>query len=179
MPVHEWPMRVRIRVFRVTYCLDLDAAEGNEIRLGVFGDLRMGERYALGLIARSRTDAADLQRVGRLAQSFVATPYKSLRVLYEEIWEDKDPEGAFERTVHHGHSSVAYGAPFLIETPPDEKPLPGLAVESVRAWCMDKLREKLRENFHGWMAGIPEREQVDANQDADWGPGPAARYGGG
>jgi hypothetical protein len=74
MVVHRLEARVRIRTFLVSYWPDLDAAQGQEIKLGVFGDLRMGKRYALGLIARSTTEPTEIDRVERLARQLVESP---------------------------------------------------------------------------------------------------------
>src|ERR1700693_652696 len=97
MSVHVLDARVTVRVFQVSYWPDLDGPEGSEIKLGVFGDLRLGDRYALGLIARTKTEPSEAERVGRLARHIVENPYKALRERYEEIWGSPSPPDAFER----------------------------------------------------------------------------------
>src|ERR1700733_7784078 len=79
MTVDALPTPVRVRMFRVTFRPNLDGPESDDIPLGVFGDLRMGERYAVGLIARSAGEHAEVTRVGRLAKVVVARPYDALQ----------------------------------------------------------------------------------------------------
>jgi hypothetical protein len=171
MSVHVWPMRIRTRVFRIFYAFNLDAAATEGIKLGVFGDLRMGERYALGLIARSKIGPPDIERVGRLAQPLVRNPYLFLRQTYEEIWGASDPERAFEDVFHRDHHAVTFICSSSKEEMLDQEPSTRVAVEDVRAWCMDRLREELRKSFRSWMAelgAVPatEREQIDVIPDA-------------
>ena len=141
--------------------------------MGVFGDLRMGERYALGLIARSKVDPLDIEHVGRLGQPLMRNPYSFLRQTHEEIWEDPDPERAFEYIVHRDHHALTFIHSSSKEEVLDQEPSTpaGTAVENVRAWCMDRLREELRKSFRSWMAELgsvaaTEREQIDAIPDA-------------
>ena len=105
MVIHRLEAPFRIRTFLVSYWPDLDAPVGSEIKLGVFGDLRMGKRYALGLIARTTAGAEEVERVGRLAKRLVENPYRALRERYEEIWGTPSPQDAFERALVRTHSS--------------------------------------------------------------------------
>jgi len=173
MAVHQWQAPIKMRVFRVTYCPDLDDPEGNAIGLGVFGDLRMGERFALGLIARTRTLESEIQRVGRLSRHLVAKPYDTLRALYEEIWNSKDPAQSFEGVLRRGHHAVLFSTPKIIEgsMTHEDGAVVGDGIDAVRQRCMDMLRAELRTLFHEWMAetgspDLPEREQVDAMREA-------------
>src|ERR1700735_2309184 len=137
MVVHRLDARVRIRTFLVSYWPDLDARTGSEIKLGVFGDLRMGKRYALGLIARTTTAPEEVERVGRLARNLVENPYKALRERYEEIWGAPSPQDAFERILARRQSSLAFSdAQEATETASvaDLKE----DIEIARTWCMDK-----------------------------------------
>ena len=115
MAIHTWQTPIRMRVFRVTYSPDLDRPEDNAIGLGVFGDLRMGERYALGLIARTNAHPSEVDRVGRLARHLVERPYDGLRALHEEMWKSKDPAQAFEEVLRRGHNAVTFSEPKVID----------------------------------------------------------------
>ena len=95
MTVTNWPMRMQIRAFEIVFVPDLDRKAESEIRLGLFGDLRMGDRYAIGLIARSKGDPEDVAKVGRLAAALVSEPYKALTSTYEAIWAAADRPAAF------------------------------------------------------------------------------------
>jgi len=181
MNVHVLDARVAIRVFQVTYWPDLDGPEGSEIKLGVFGDLRLGERYALGLIARTKTEPGEAERVGRLAKHLVENPYKALRERYEDIWGAPSPPDAFERTRLRTHSSLVFSEPKEIAHQPVSVADFQENADSARTWCMDELRPILRDHFTQWMANagvskINEREQfaeLDGNE-----PEPAQRAGG-
>jgi hypothetical protein len=164
MDVHRLDVRVRTRTFLVSYCPDLDTAAGSEIKLGVFGDLRMGKRYALGLIARTATEPEEIERVGRLARGLVENPYKALRERYEEIWDTLNPQDSFERIRTRVHGSLIFSGGqekiYTVSVVPLKEDL-----ETARTWCMDELRPTLRARFHAWMAdlGAPateEREQL-------------------
>jgi hypothetical protein len=164
MVVHRLEARVRTRTVLVSYWPDLDGAPGSEIKLGVFGDLRMGKRYALGLIARTTAEPEEIERVGRLAKHLVEKPFKALREKYEEIWGAPSPQDAFERVLARTHSSLILSdAQEMI----DATPVADLKedLETTRTWCMDKLRPILRGRFHAWMgaagaAPTDQREQL-------------------
>jgi hypothetical protein len=151
--------RVRTRTFLVSYWPDLAATSGNEIKLGVFGDLRMGKRYALGLIARSTTEPAEIERVGRMARRLVEGPYKALRERYDEIWATSFPQDTFEHMLGRVQSSLIFSD---VREQTETVAVADLKddVEKARNWCMDRLRPVLRERFHTWMAttGAPDTE---------------------
>ena len=151
MVVRRLDARVKTRTFLVIYSPDLDANPGQEIKLGVFGDLRMGKRYALGLIARSATEPAEIERVGRLARRLVESPYKALHERYEEVWATPSPQDAFERIVTRIQSSLVFSD---MQEQIENTSVADLNddVETARNWCMDKLRPILRTRFHTWMA---------------------------
>jgi hypothetical protein len=179
MAVHRLDARIRTRTFLVSYWPDLDAPAGSEIKLGVFGDLRMGKRYALGLIARTKTEPAEVERVGRLARRLVENPYKALRERYEDIWGGPNPQDAFERALVRSHSSLVFSdAEEIIDTVSvaDLKE----DIEIAKTWCMDKLRPILRGRFHLWMAtsgpAMEGREQLDERDEQQ--PEPAQRAAG-
>ena len=150
MDVHRLKTQVTTRTFLVSYWPDLGAIPGQEIKLGVFGDLRMGQRYALGLIARSTCNPTEIERVGHLARRLVRNPYKILQERYEAIWATTSPQAAFERTLTRIQSSLVFsekvertGAVQVADETDD--------LETAKNWCMDQLRPVLRTRFHTWM----------------------------
>jgi len=168
MAVHRIDARIKTRTFLITYWPDLDAIPGQEIKLGVFADLRMGKRYALGLIARSTTDPAEIERVGRMARRLVESPYKALRERYDEIWATPNPQDTFERIINRVQSSLVFSD---VQEQTHTASATDLKddVETSRTWCMDKLRPILRERFHTWMAtaGAPETEGRELLDERD------------
>lgn len=156
MTVTNWPMRMQIRAFEIVFVPDLDRKAESEIRLGLFGDLRMGDRYAIGLIARSKGDPEDVAKVGRLAAALVSEPYKALTSTYEAIWAAADRPAAFEGALNRPHSSLQFRhhdtsevSAALLDS--------GLEAEHVREWCMDTLRAELRKLYGNWIPA-PNRE---------------------
>jgi hypothetical protein len=168
MVVRTLYAEVRTRTFLVTYWPDADAGAESAIKLGVFGDLRMGKRYALGLIARTKTDPEEIERVGRLARRFIENPYDALRERYEMIWKAPSAPDAFERFLGRSHSSVVFS---------DVSEIVGTAqvadlkddTEVAKDWCKDELRRVIRSRFHAWMGTLgsspKEREQVDEQDE--------------
>jgi len=142
--------RVVIRVFQVTYWPNLDVRDGSEIKLGAFGDLRLGKRYALGLIARTSGAADEVARVGRLAKHIVESPYKALREKYEEIWNSPNPADSLERCIARRHTSLVFSAPERIEKTTSVVDFQENA-EVAKTWCMDDLRPILRARYTRWM----------------------------
>jgi hypothetical protein len=158
-------MRASGRTITVTYWPNLDAPNETQIKLGVFGDLRMGDRYALGLIARTQTKAAEAARAGRLTRRFVENPYKALREMYEDIWNAPSPADAFERVLSRSQSSLVFSDIEEAIDAQSAKPFKD-DVEDARTWCMDKLRPILRQRFHSWIENdehpfVQNREQLD------------------
>jgi hypothetical protein len=159
--------RVKIRTFLVTYWANVDVNPGSEIKLGVFGDLRVGKRYALGLIARTTIGPDELERVGRLAKRLVENPYQGLHERYEEIWRAPNPAIAFERVLTRCHTSFIF-------SDPDQRVENAVAAsvqdaEIARNWCMDKLRPVIRDRFYYWLghlpSEVPPREQLAEREE--------------
>ena len=137
MSVHAWPMRIRTRVFRVFYAFNLDDAVATEgIKMGVFGDLRMGERYALGLIARSKVDPLDIEHVGRLGQPLMRNPYSFLRQTHEEI-SGRPRSGAGLRIHRSSRSSRTNFHMFLLKGGGARSR--ALELQPERRWRMSEL----------------------------------------
>ena len=169
MAIHLWDTPIRIRTFAVSYCADFDAGDDPEIKLGVFGDLRMGDRYAIGLIARSATSPTENNRVGRLGKHIVERPFVALRAIYEEIWNAPDRTAAFEERLSRGHSALVFGIPdeMWVSSKAAVWQEIGDDIDKVRDKCMDVLRHELRVKYHSWLGPSTtsdgeQREQVDA-----------------
>ena len=113
----------------------------------------MGDRYALGLIARSVAGEAELARVGSLSRLALAYPYKALRGTYDRVWRAPDPATAFDSVVRSQTSLQFLRSNHEHEI--SEQPRVGLSVDEIRNWCMDKLRPVLRQEIHDWMNATP------------------------
>ena len=107
MTVMDISMPARIRIFRAVYVRDLDRVAASEvIRLGLMGDLRFGDRYALGVIARRTVDESELASVGRLASALVAEPFGTLRGYFKRTWETSAPQEEFDQIIAATGSSL-------------------------------------------------------------------------
>lgn len=174
MNVSRLPMEITIRVFDIFYCTNLDSTGVSDIWLGEFGDLRMGERYAVGLIARRRGTQKEIARVGRLAADLIARPSESLRRHYDAVWDASTPSDEFEAMVRQPHSSLLFKdlKPLLLrESPPTPEIVSGLNV--VREWCIDKLREHLRARYTKMES---EGSEASASPDELFGEDPSIRH---
>jgi hypothetical protein len=164
MTVDALPTPVRVRMFRVTFRPNLDGPESDDIPLGVFGDLRMGERYAVGLIARSAGEHAEVARVGRLAKVVVARPYDALQQMHAAVWRTPDPATAFEAMVTQCYSSVVFSDPVQANwtISPAAEFAADATVDHVRTWCKEQLRRRLRFHFLTWIgdSGSPHLEEA-------------------
>jgi len=155
-----------VRVFHVSFRPNLDETEKDDIRFGVFGDLRMGDRYAVGLIARKRTTPEEIRRVGRLAKPLVQSPFAALKALHAEIWGNPKREEAFEEAVSETHSSLTFSSQTEVRL--SSESVSGDDVEAVRNWCKAQLREQLRRALESWRGAVPapERDGTDEMQMA-------------
>jgi len=147
--IHAIDARLKIRVFSVTYWPNLDALPGAEIKLGVFGDLRLGKRYALGLIARTKVAPDEIQRVGRIGRHIVDAPYTALREMWEEIWGTPSPGDTFDRVLSRSHTSLLFSQ--VDEVIEATSAIDKENLETTRTWCTDRLRPVIRERFLTWM----------------------------
>jgi hypothetical protein len=170
MTVMDISMPARIRIFRAVYVRDLDRVAASEvIRLGLMGDLRFGDRYALGVIARRTVDESELASVGRLASALVAEPFGTLRGYFKRTWETSAPQEEFNRIIAATGSSLWFQQISDHQEVFDEaeKLSSHSSVDEVRTWCKAELRKALRSQYDRWIndrvSGSPDgAEEVDA-----------------
>lgn len=167
MSMSRLPRSIRIRVFDVFYVTNLDQMDQSKIWLGAFGDLTMGQRYAVGLIARRHGTDTEIAQAGRFGRDIVAKPSQALHKSYNTIWESKVPSIAFETLTSQPHTSLMFIAADEAEIqdiPPASEDPDGLHI--VRDWCIDKLRQKLRTRY----SGIESKDtQIVASSDETFG----------
>ena len=168
MAVHHLNPPVTVRVFRVAFRPDLDAGPREDIPFGLIGDLRMGPRYAVGLIARKSATSAESARVGRLAKHLVKSPFRTLKALHADIWGDEaNRPAAFDAAVRHSHSSLMFLPISDGRSAVDTEGLDfGGDIDGIREWCKNALRSELRSALDAWTSD-PTVLPIDGTEDLE------------
>ena len=145
--------RATVRVFRVSFHTNLDRSDKAPVPMGVFGELLLKERYAIGLIARRTTAASELASVGRLARNLVEHPFDGLKRYFNQVWNAEVPRSEFAAVVGASGSSLRF---VLDRTQEYFLPI-HLAAEvgegslETKAWCKATLRKALRDCYSVWI----------------------------
>jgi hypothetical protein len=112
----------------------------------------MGDRYALGLTCRKTVEPDELRSVGLLSRKILERPFAALKTTYDRIWTSPDAAYEFNRLINAPHNSFQFvrsTRDVLIE----DRPAAGEQTETVKSWCLGKLRPILREEMASWLSG--------------------------
>lgn len=166
MTVEQWTMQVRARVFKAVYIPDLDQPDDSPITLGFIGDLRMGSRYAIGLIARREIHDLDATLIGRLGRGLVGRPFEHLRPLYQSLWKATNPAMAFNALVERPQSSLQFEEqPLATNMLVAEKNVStDTNIETLKAWCITHLREHLQAAYAPLLQGRATSDTTEGNE---------------
>jgi hypothetical protein len=153
--------RGRLSLSRITYICDLRQASASIIPLGVMAEIVIGRVRALGLIARTRLEPNEAERVGRILRPQLETPFEFLK---------KELDWAFAsapRGCALAELSQRFSESLLFETPRAEEwrkvlPRGRAAAEPVLAY----LRQRRDDDFWLLLTECESGENIIPSEDA-------------
>ena len=138
----------RLRVSRVVYRCDVSSSEAPIIPLGIIADIRVGNVYGLGLIARREISVDEAALIGSFVRPMVRRPFEMLKPIFESVWSHSDSDAEFERLSNDPVSSIEYGSVVTpIITVPRSLLMHAAETAALREWSRDALRSSLQESF--------------------------------
>jgi hypothetical protein len=100
-----------LRVLKIAYRCDLARENGLTIPLGVLADMRAGDSYVMGLVARTSLSSDEVNQVGALIRAELSKPFAYLVPIFDDAMQSartaSPPGSAFEALQDmHCHSLV-------------------------------------------------------------------------
>lgn len=150
-----------IRSLLVAYRTNASQDGAEMIPLGVLADMRIGERYGIGLRARHRISDNEAQKIGQLVRPRLVQPFGLLQAEFDRVQAASDPAEAFAGLRAYEASAIAFfdleartvAAPSGLITGPDS--------EALREWILDQVKTCLADRFWPFVDAVADKGRPD------------------
>lgn len=132
-----------LRVCNIVYRCDVARPGSDEIPLGIMVDVRIGNRYGIGLRTRTEISQKEADKVGRLVRDAIRRPAAFLKGEFERVKQSSEPAREFGLLPELHAMALHFSNPEVSSISLPRSLIGDAAAPEVREWIMDELRKTL------------------------------------